>query len=1207
MKQVLSVLLISVFILNLFTTVPVTAVANEVNITTTDVESGTTGSCKWTLNGTVLTISGFGAMGNYCGYKAPFFLKARPWGKYITKVIIENGVTNIGGYAFGDCANLKSIVIADSVTEIEPNAFAECKGLTSIDIPNSVKSIGISSFERCENLTNVTIPNSVTNIGEGAFIMCNSFTNITIPESVTSIGDLAFDECDNLASITLPDSVTSIGESTFNRCKSLTSITIPDSVTEIGTGAFSECDKLERVVLGNSINNIGAYAFEKCKNLTSITIPKSVTSIGKSAFWGCEALTSIEIPDSVVSLGGSAFGKCSNLTTITLSKNLKCIDSAFNYCTNLKSIIIPNSVTCIGSNAFYKCSSLESISIPNSVTSIENSAFYSCSRLQDVYYTGSEEQWKQIQISSYNEDLQNATIHYNTNGSDTPTEPDVPSQSLFFYDSTFYGFVGETNGVLVIFDSADHDITELEYVSSNPDIVDIVVISLGEGNYITQGNEQIATLYLNCKKEGTATITAIAPDGSTATLNVTVETKPAVQKSIAVFTTEKSLCVKTGDKMWLAFGLMDDTTQTLDGQWKKMAITNSDSTVVSLSDYSETEYGYSLELTGLKQGASHLTITDTETGINTIITVSVYDQYVKSYSYAINNAPTLYPKNKYEQHIATNIYDLNGLYVNNYSCKTTSSGYDVSFDVYNSRYYSGAVDIYDEDGIWMGYEEIAKYSEITSLYDTGEQILYLITDPFTKDIFTYQQGSYSKKSHISFEVPQGGYFTISNNVSESPGTFFTNAFEMLFDGAYVAIDLASKGVNKTTALEGFKKAGKETLTTHLLEVHNETMNKAVKKKMQEMWLNTLKSEITKISKGLVKTELKDRITATSNAYSSISSLCENILSSYSLNWKHLLQTSTGIWESAFTELSGPAGVALKGCFAITKGSNNLLRAIQMSASCDNTYATFYSNKSDCNINQHGVVVNTQGNVDAEAVLQVFKVSNDDTVVSAIDSSFDKYELYNICFVKNDQLVQPSGKVTVHIPIPQGIKGNTCKVYRKENNNEWTILDAQIEGNYLVFETDHFSLYTVIGDTESISIASLPTKLDYISGQSLDTTGLVLELNGEEITDGFVCNPAVVSETGTQTITIMYGNLITAFEVNVNAPLLGDVDGDETVTILDVTFIQRHLASIPIPFVLNEMIADADEDGTVAILDATYIQRWLANLKSNDNIGKPINK
>lgn len=72
-----------------------------------------------------------------------------------------------------------------------------------------------------------------------------------------------------------------------------------------------------------------------------------------------------------------------------------------------------------------------------------------------------------------------------------------------------------------------------------------------------------------------------------------------------------------------------------------------------------------------------------------------------------------------------------------------------------------------------------------------------------------------------------------------------------------------------------------------------------------------------------------------------------------------------------------------------------------------------------------------------------------------------------------------------------------------------------------------------------------------------------------------------------------------------SPLLGDVDGDDEVTILDATFIQRKLASIPISIEFNDIVADTDCDGSVSIIDATYIQRWLANLKSNDNIGKPI--
>jgi hypothetical protein len=76
-------------------------------------------------------------------------------------------------------------------------------------------------------------------------------------------------------------------------------------------------------------------------------------------------------------------------------------------------VVIPDSVTYIGVVAFYNCSSLTSVVIGNSVTSIGDTAFFSCSSLTDVYYTGTEEEWAEITIGSYNYSLSNATIHYN--------------------------------------------------------------------------------------------------------------------------------------------------------------------------------------------------------------------------------------------------------------------------------------------------------------------------------------------------------------------------------------------------------------------------------------------------------------------------------------------------------------------------------------------------------------------------------------------------------------------------------------------------------------------------------------------------------------------------------------------------------------------------------------------------------------------------
>ena len=165
----------------------------------------------------------------------------------------------------------------------------------------------------------------------------------------------------------------------------------------------------------------------------------------------------------------------------------------------------------------------------------------------------------------------------------------------------------------------------------------------------------------------------------------------------------------------MGFGLLDENSGLLDDKWKKMSVVVSDPTVIALSDYTETEYGYSLEVIGKKQGATNITITDTESGISTIVTAFVQDDYVNKYSYAINDIASFYPNNNFEKNIETNIYDLNGLYINKYKCTKSTNSYNISFDVYNSKYYSGAIDIYDENGMWIGYEEIDKYRDRKSV------------------------------------------------------------------------------------------------------------------------------------------------------------------------------------------------------------------------------------------------------------------------------------------------------------------------------------------------------------------------------------------------------------------------------------------------------------------------------------------------------------
>ena len=159
-------------------------------------------------------------------------------------------------------------------------------GLVSpaVILQDGLTSIGSYAFEGCRSLTNIEIPNSVTSIGDYAFMNCSSLTSIEIPSSVTSIGERAFYYCRSLTSIEIPSSVTSIGYAAFQNCSSLTSIEIPSSVTSIGNYAFSNCSKLSTItVKATTPPTLGSSAIPS-NDVTKIYVPSGSVSAYQSAW-----------------------------------------------------------------------------------------------------------------------------------------------------------------------------------------------------------------------------------------------------------------------------------------------------------------------------------------------------------------------------------------------------------------------------------------------------------------------------------------------------------------------------------------------------------------------------------------------------------------------------------------------------------------------------------------------------------------------------------------------------------------------------------------------------------------------------------------------------------------------------------------------------------------------------------------------------------
>ena len=347
--------------------------AYDINVTFVLTPAYTSGDCSVELYSkgvgceTGMVVSGSGAMADYAN------AAAQPWAAYtsdVTTIVIGDGVTHIGNYAFDGCSSLAAIqtqsatpptlgtdAFKDHLANVEISAYP-CSGYASYvsawsdfasssfvedcgpenscgggltweynsttntltisydgsgtGIMNDYTETEVPWYDNRTSIKSISLPEGMTHIGNNAFNSCRNayLTSIAIPSTVTSIGEWAFYSCYNLTSLTLPAGLTSIGENAFDRCSEIASaITIPSGVTVIPAGAFRGCEKIPSVTLPSGLTSIGSSAFMSCNALTEVTIPASVTEIGVGAFSPCNALETVHcLPTTAPTLRKDAFG-----------------------------------------------------------------------------------------------------------------------------------------------------------------------------------------------------------------------------------------------------------------------------------------------------------------------------------------------------------------------------------------------------------------------------------------------------------------------------------------------------------------------------------------------------------------------------------------------------------------------------------------------------------------------------------------------------------------------------------------------------------------------------------------------------------------------------------------------------------------------------------------------------------------------------------
>ena len=257
------------------------------------------------LSGKTLTISGTGAMpdfdfpnGNlapWWNYEALGMLTS--FGNFklegeLKKVVIKDGVTNVGDYALFFLPAATQVTLPESVTSIGRYGIAMCSKLTGLSIPKGVTEIGDFGLAG-DGLTAVTLPDGLQSLGRGAFDTCASLTNTTLPAAITAVPGKCFADCTKLLNVKYAGTVTAIGDLAFESCKALTAAPIPETVTEIGASAFTGCTALTDVTIPAGVTAIPEDCFRGCTALADMKLPGTVTNVGHNAFTGCAALKDV--------------------------------------------------------------------------------------------------------------------------------------------------------------------------------------------------------------------------------------------------------------------------------------------------------------------------------------------------------------------------------------------------------------------------------------------------------------------------------------------------------------------------------------------------------------------------------------------------------------------------------------------------------------------------------------------------------------------------------------------------------------------------------------------------------------------------------------------------------------------------------------------------------------------------------------------------
>lgn len=365
--------------------------------------------------------------------------------RFLTSVIIGDGITTIPENAFKDCSAIVEVnILSETPATIGENAFPAS---ARINVPAGRADAYKSAWSAYAEVifetgvvekfvvvngvlteyngtdAEVVLPDNVTSIAANVFRNHPEITKITLPAGLTTIPDYSFYESTSLTHVVF-NSTNFADRSQAGRqpteaqqlFPNMTTLEIGADVTRIPRGMFA-FTALTSVVIPATVTTIDQYAFYNCESLTSVTLNEGLTTLGIGAFQNCAIGGTLTIPSTLTSFGSNAFAAnmqnqislvynvpdlqistmsvstglfaTANVTSVQFGANVVAIPAMmFTGNTTLTAIVLPDTITKIGERAFKNCTNLENINITESITVFGGQCFNGCAKLTGTLTIG---------------------------------------------------------------------------------------------------------------------------------------------------------------------------------------------------------------------------------------------------------------------------------------------------------------------------------------------------------------------------------------------------------------------------------------------------------------------------------------------------------------------------------------------------------------------------------------------------------------------------------------------------------------------------------------------------------------------------------------------------------------------------------------------------------------------------------------------------